>query len=78
MSIIKAVIFDKDGTLQDTEKVFLKAWQLAADDCGGIPDIIDAFHDCTGVNVPDTRDYFEKKYPHISFEAFWNHRYSYF
>lgn len=74
MSLIKAVIFDKDGTLHDTEKVFVKAWGKAADDCGGIPDILDTVKDCTGVNVPDTKVYWEKKYPHIPFEKFWDRR----
>ena len=74
MTPIKAIIFDKDGTIHDTEKVFLKAWQAAADDCGGIPDIVDTIKDCTGVNVPDTKVYWEKKYPHIPFELFWERR----
>lgn len=73
-SVIKAVIFDKDGTLHDTEKVFLKAWKMAADDCGGIPDIEDTIRDCTGVTLPDTAVYWEKKYPHIPFEEFLAHR----
>lgn len=32
--MIKAVIFDMDGVLIDTEKHFVKAWQDAAHDCG--------------------------------------------
>ena len=32
MSKIKAVIFDKDGTLHDTEKIFVEAWSLAAEE----------------------------------------------
>lgn len=75
---IKAIIFDKDGTLHDTEKVFLKAWKAAALDCGGIPDIEDTVRDCTGVNLKDTAVYWAKKYPHIPFEVFLSHRQKHF
>ncbi|MBE6558234.1 MAG: HAD family phosphatase [Ruminococcaceae bacterium] len=71
---VKAVIFDKDGTLHDTEKVFLRAWKAAAEDCGGISDIEDTVRDCTGINLQDTAVYWAKKYPHISFEAFLAYR----
>ena len=74
MTTIKAIIFDKDGTLHDTEKVFLQAWRAAAVDCGGIADIDDTVRDCTGVNLTDTAVYWQKKYPHISFETFLAHR----
>ena len=74
MTPIKAIIFDKDGTLHDTEKVFLQAWRAAAVDCGGIADIDDTVRDCTGVNLTDTAVYWQKKYPHISFETFLAHR----
>ena len=66
---IRAVIFDKDGTLHDTEKVFLAAWRLAAQDLN-VPDIEDTVRDCTGVNLPDTAVYWGKKYPSIPFEAY--------
>ena len=39
MNPIKAIIFDKDGTLHDTEKVYMLAWKAAADEFGGIADI---------------------------------------
>ena len=32
--MIKAIIFDMDGVLIDTEKHFVKAWQDAAHECG--------------------------------------------
>ena len=66
---MQAVIFDKDGTLHDTEKVFLKAWRLAAEDLD-VPDIEATVRDCTGVNLPDTAVYWAKKYPHIRFDAY--------
>jgi HAD superfamily hydrolase (TIGR01509 family) len=43
-------------------------------DCGGIADIDDTVRDCTGVNLTDTAVYWQKKYPHISFETFLAHR----
>jgi HAD superfamily hydrolase (TIGR01509 family) len=66
---IRAVIFDKDGTLHDTEKVFLQAWRLAAEDLD-VPDIEATVRDCTGVNLPDTSVYWAKKYPDIPFETY--------
>lgn len=66
---IRAIIFDKDGTLHDTEKVFLKAWKRAAEDLD-VPDIERTVRDCTGVNLPDTAVYWAKKYPHIPFETY--------
>ena len=70
MSKIQAVIFDKDGTLHDTETVFFEAWKRAAVDCGGIPDIEDTIRACTGVNLTDTKVFWTGKYPHIPFEEF--------
>ena len=78
MTAIKAIVFDKDGTLHDTEKVFLRAWKAAAIDCGGIPDIEDTVRDCTGINLTDTRVYWSKKYPHIPFDAFLSYRQKHF
>ena len=70
---IKAVIFDKDGTLHDTEKVFLKAWKLAAEDLD-VPDIERTVRDCTGVNLSDTAVYWAKKYPAIPFAVYLDRR----
>lgn len=78
MTAIKAIVFDKDGTLHDTEKVFLRAWKAAAIDCGGIPDIEDTVRDCTGINLTDTRVYWSKKYPHIPFDTFLSYRQKHF
>ncbi len=75
---VKAIIFDKDGTLHDTEKVFMKAWKAAALDFGGIPDIEETIHDCTGVGLADISIYWNKKYPHIPFEAYMPRRQHYF
>ena len=48
--MIKAVIFDKDGTLHDTEKVYHRAWRAAAEQTG-VPDIMDFVALCTGTNA---------------------------
>lgn len=75
---IKAVIFDKDGTLHDTEKVYLEAWTLAARELN-VPDIEATVRDCTGTTIPWIADYWAKKYPHIPFEDYLPRRqYHYF
>ena len=33
--MIKAVIFDRDGTLFDTEKLYVESWMRAIKECGG-------------------------------------------
>ncbi len=67
--MIKAIIFDKDGTLHDTEKVFLQAWHLAAAELG-VPDIDATVRDCTGLPIPAIATYWAKKYPTIPFEEY--------
>ncbi len=67
--MIKAVIFDKDGTLHDTEKVFAAAWRLAADELS-VPDIETTIHHCTGMTIPNIAVYWGKKYPHIPFDEY--------
>lgn len=70
MNSIKAIIFDKDGTLHDTEKVYMLAWKAAADEFGGIADIEETVRDCTGTTIPWIAEYWAKKYPHIPFEDY--------
>ena len=75
---IKAVIFDKDGTLHDTEKVYLKAWTLAANELN-VPDIEATVRDCTGTTIPWIAEYWAKKYPDIPFDDYLPRRqYHYF
>ncbi len=71
--MIKAVIFDKDGTLHDTEKVFAEAWRLAAAELN-VPDIETTLHDCTGMTLPAIGVYWGKKYPSIRFDAYISRR----
>ena len=69
MPFIKAIIFDKDGTLHDTEKVFMQAWKLAAAELN-VPDIENTVRDCTGTTIPWIAEYWAKKYPTIPFEDY--------
>ncbi len=73
MSAIKAVIFDKDGTLHDTEKIFVKAWGLAAEELS-VPDIESTVQDCTGMPLQDIARYWAVKYPTIPFEDYISRR----
>ncbi len=67
--MVKAIIFDKDGTLHDTEKVFAEAWHLAAEELH-VPDIAVTLRDCTGMNLVTIADYWGKKYPDIPFSDY--------
>lgn len=58
--MIKAVIFDMDGTLFDTERVYRDAWRAAGADFG-IADIERVIRDCTGRNPKDTKAYFDRE-----------------
>ena len=77
MSSIKAIIFDKDGTLHDTEKVYLQAWKAAAEEFN-VPDIENTVRDCTGTTIPWIAEYWAKKYPDIPFEDYLPSRQHYY
>ena len=77
MSSIKAIIFDKDGTLHDTEKDYLQAWKAAAEEFN-VPDIENTVRDCTGTTIPWIAEYWAKKYPHIPFEDYLPRRQHYY
>ena len=75
---IRAIIFDKDGTLHDTEKVYFQAWKLAANELN-VPDIENTVRDCTGTTIPWIANYWAGKYPNIPFEDYLPRRqYHYF
>ncbi len=67
--MIQAIIFDKDGTLHDTEKVFAEAWHLAARELQ-VPDIETTLQDCTGMTLPAIDEYWTAKYPDIPFSEY--------
>lgn len=60
MNKIQAVIFDMDGTLFDTERLYHVAWQYAGDKYGIAMDTV--LPHITGVNAADTRHYFEQNF----------------
>ena len=64
MSKIKAVVFDMDGTLFDTEKVYRWAWREAAKRMN-FEQVEAALAACTGCNGADTRRYFETTYADV-------------
>ncbi len=66
---VRGVIFDKDGTLHDTERVFHRAW-LAAAEVMHVPDMDDTIRHCTGMNLHDIGAFWERKYPDIPFEPY--------
>ncbi len=67
--MIRAAIFDKDGTLHDTEKVFARAWHLAAEELN-VPDIEATLRDCTGMTLAAIDVYWTAKYPTIPFSEY--------
>lgn len=68
--MIKAVIFDMDGTLFDTESVYTNAWRAAGHELNFAP-IEQAIAACTGRNAKDTRRYFEENFADlITYDTF--------
>lgn len=60
--MIKAVIFDMDGTIFDTEVVYRKCWKTATEELGLDLDIIAELPNITGRNHANTEQYFAQKY----------------
>ena len=72
--MIKAVIFDKDGTLHDTEQVYHRAWQAAAEQTG-VPNIMEFVALCTGTNFTRTEELWQEFYGDaFAFRPFWELR----
>ncbi len=76
--MIKAVIFDMDGTLFDTERVYAEAWRRAGRELSFVP-IEEAIAACTGRNAKDTRRFFEDNYADlITYDDFMTVRTKYY
>lgn len=58
---MKAVVFDMDGVLFDTEVVCMKAWMAIAEK-NGLPDMEEIFPQCIGLNANDSRQIVLKAY----------------
>ena len=72
--MIKAVIFDKDGTLHDTEQVYHRAWRAAGEQTG-VPDIMKFVEICTGTNFTRTEELWQEHYGDaFAFRPFWQLR----
>ena len=72
--MIKAVIFDKDGTLHDTEQVYHRAWRAAGEQMG-VPNIMKFVEICTGTNFTRTEELWQEHYGDaFAFRPFWQLR----
>lgn len=70
MEKFKAVVFDMDGVLFDTEKICLEAWKMVGEEYD-IEDIERTAIGCIGLNLTDTKAFFEQKYGEdIDFELY--------
>lgn len=61
MREIKAVIFDMDGVLFDTERMYLNAWKLLGDKYG-FADAEQSAIECIGLSFADSSELLKKKY----------------
>ncbi len=60
--MVKAVLFDMDGTLFDTERIYYRAWVEAAKAIGFVGDMDAVMQDIFGVSESDIGVYFRRNY----------------
>ena len=76
--MIKAVIFDMDGTIFDTEVIYRKSWVTAVEEMKLDIDILSELPNITGRNHKNTEQYFAQNYgadfPFLElFATMWKH-----
>lgn len=71
--MIKAVLFDMDGTVFDTEVIYRRCWFRAAKDVGFDEDINSFLRSVCGLNLTDMKAFFDRTYgTQTSFEVLWD------
>ena len=66
---MRAVLFDMDGVLFDSERAVLAVWREVAGELG-LAGIEESFVRCVGVNIRGTREILLARYPALDFEDF--------
>lgn len=76
--MIRAVLFDMDGTVLDSERMYYRCYHLAGDDVGFTGDMNQVLRDITGMTSEGIKAYFRERYgtdfPVEDLLACWNRR----